>query len=148
MPVSWFTCAPAAMNALVVRMNTSTIGDTATDASPVPAPPATATEETLGSPPIFGICTTSGDIEESAVTAIASVASRYVVSAAATSDSTTASVVIVSTFTAMAAPTAVPPSARPPASAKFWSPNGAVAVTVMPSVERTCVPFPILARVS
>ena len=81
-----------------------------------------------------------------AVTANAPVASTVVVPVVA-SDRTSAFVVTSKRFTTSAPPTAASPPARPPASARFWEPSFAVALTVAGPVDVIVTPRPTVASV-
>ena len=138
------------MYALVFRKKTSTMGETPTAASPVPAPPETATDVMAGkvrkSRPLSG---TIGASDAVAVTAIAPVASTWVTSAGVVSESMNACVSMSRRMlTTIAAPTALPSRENAPASARLCSPSGAVAVTLTAPVDVRRAPLPTDAVVS
>src|SRR4026208_272918 len=137
------------MYAFVFRKNTPTMGETPTAASPVPAPPETATDVRAGnvrkSRPLSG---TIGASDAVAVREIAPAASPSVTLPAVVSESMNA---WVSTsrrmFTTIAAPTALPSSENAPARARLCSPSGAVAVPLTGPVDVRRAPFPTEAVV-
>ena len=151
---TWLTCAPVSMVALVLRFQTSTMTEPLMAALPVPAPPDAATEVTAGSGlnrsgTLNGKVITIGDRDDVDVTDVAPVASRWVAVARVLPESTRASVVrSLRMLTAMAAPTATPPREKAPATARFCSPNGAVALTVRSPTEDSVAPAPTLACVT
>ena len=139
----WLICALSAIQACVVIEKTSTMTEPVTAASPPPAPPATAIEETAGSVifVIFG-SGTIGLIDDVALT----------VSAAAASTTAPASMnawvwTAGRMLTTNAPPTAVPLVDSAAATARFWSPIFWLASTSTTSVEVTCAPAPIDAVV-
>ena len=155
MPPTWpapvLTKAPLPIEALVVMLMTSTMTEPVTAASPPPALPPTATEETAGSrlsslsdSPVSG---TVGSSVLVAVTAAAPPKCTVLTSAAAVPESTLAVVVVVSKETTMAPPTALPLVDSPPARARFCTFSRVLAVTVSAPSASTVLPLPIVALV-
>ena len=140
---SRFTRALVPIDATVVSVKMSTTTAAPTAAVSVPTAPPIATEPMLMLP-MTGMSdakTFTPLTDADAATVIASVASM------SASAPIVALVVIVNTFTATAAPTAVEPSA--PERARFWRPIGALAATLIPpGFEVRVAPSPTVARLS
>src|SRR5438270_980238 len=135
---------PVPIDAVVEREKTSTMTEPVTEASPVPAPPATATELTGGSVKYVSAGSIwigcKPDVAVTATVPPATIAEPAPIEACVSTS--------YRMLTAIAPPTASPPSASAPETASVCSPSGAVAFTVTPPPSDVMLtPAPIVACV-